>query len=97
MSSFVISFRSPLNNRPDAAEEAEWGNWFGEIASHIADSGHRVGRVSGLGSSTGLGDALSGYVVVDAEDFDVAVEIARGCPGLRHGRGVEVGETVAAS
>ena len=95
MSNFVISFRSRPDNRADAAEEAEWGKWFGEIGSQLADTGHRVGRVSALGSSEGLGDALSGYVVVSAEDFDAAVEIARGCPGLRHGRGVEVGETVA--
>jgi hypothetical protein len=97
MSSFVISFRSPLNNRPDATEEAEWGKWFGEIGSHVADSGHRVSRVSALGSRTDLVDALAGYIVVDAADFDAALEIARGCPGLRHGRAVEVGETVPTS
>jgi hypothetical protein len=94
VSNFVISFRSPENNRPDATEEAEWQRWFGEIGSQVADFGHRVGRVSSLGSSTVHGDALAGYVVVEASDFDSALAIAKGCPGLRHGRGVEVGETV---
>jgi len=94
MSKFVIAFRSPPNNRPDPTEEAEWGTWFGQIGSQIADFGHRVGRVSALGSSEGLGDGLSGYVVVNAADLDAATQIASGCPGLRHGRGIEIGETV---
>jgi hypothetical protein len=33
-------------------------------------------------------------VVVDAADFDAAVEVAKGCPGLSHGGGVEVGEAI---
>jgi hypothetical protein len=94
MSNFVIAFRSPQNNRPDATEEAEWQQWFSEIGGQVANFGHRVGRVSSMGSSTGNDDALAGYVVVQADDFDAALAIAKDCPGLRHGRGIEVGETV---
>ena len=94
MASFVISFRSPLNSRPDASEEAEWQRWFGELGGTVTDLGYRVGRVRALGSGERRGDALAGYVVIDADDLDKAVEVAQGCPGLRHGRGVEVGEAV---
>ena len=94
MASFVISFRSPLSSRPEAAEEVEWQRWFGELGSTVTDFGQRVGRVRALGSGERRGDALAGYVVIDADDLDKAVEIAQGCPGLRHGRGVEVGEAV---
>jgi hypothetical protein len=97
MANFVISFRSPLNSEPAAAEEAEWTQWFGEIGGSIGDFGHRVGRVAGLGSSEGEPQALGGYIVVKADDFDAAVAMAQGCPGLRHGRGVEVGETIESS
>ena len=94
MASFVISFRSPLNSRPEASEEAEWQRWFGELGSAVTEFGHRVGRVKALGNGESRGDALAGYVVINADDLDRAVEIAQGCPGLRHGRGVEVGEAV---
>ena len=94
MASFVISFRSSLNSRPDASEEAEWQRWFGQLGSTVTEFGHRVGRVKALGGGESRGDALAGYIVIGAEDLDRAVEIAQGCPGLRHGRGVEVGEAV---
>ena len=32
----------------------------------------------------------TGYFVVEAEDWDAAVEIARGCPALTHGETVEL-------
>ena len=61
----------------------------------VADFGNRVGRAQMLGDRSGPGSALSGYVVITAEDFDAAVALAQGCPGLRSGGQVEVGETVA--
>jgi hypothetical protein len=39
---------------------------------------------------------LSGYVVINAADPDEATRLAGGCPGLRHGTSVEVGEVVSA-
>ena len=82
MTSFVISFRSPLDSRPEAAEEAEWQRWFGGLGGTVTDFGHRVGRVRALGSGQSRGDALAGYVVIDADDLDRAVEIARTTDGV---------------
>jgi len=36
------------------------------------------------------GEPIVGYLLVDAESFDEATEIACGCPGLEHGFAVEV-------
>jgi YCII-related domain-containing protein len=98
MSNYVLSFRGQSDRTPDADQEAAWGQWFQEISSTIADFGHRVGRVSALGNhATGSGtsqDVLAGYVVINADDLDAAVAVAKGCPGLQHGGRVEVGETV---
>lgn len=94
MSNFVLSFRGQPGRTVGADEEAEWGQWFQKIGDSIVDFGHRVGRMSALGTSRSEGDALAGYVVVAANGLEEAVALAKGCPGLRHGGGVEVGEAV---
>jgi len=96
MANFVLSFRGHQGRTVSADEEGEWGAWFGEIGGSVADFGHRVGRVRALGDGPADHSALAGYVVINAADLDAAVEVARGCPGLRHGGGVEVGEAVEA-
>ena len=40
--------------------------------------------------------ALSGYIVLSADSFDAALEVAKGCPGLAYGGAIEVGEPVPA-
>jgi hypothetical protein len=37
-------------------------------------------------------EAIGGFFLITAADFDEATEIARGCPNLRHGMTVEVRE-----
>ena len=94
MSNYVLSFRGRSDRTVGADEEAEWGEWFQKIGDSIVDVGHRVGRVSALGAGPAETDALSGYVVITAHDLNGAVALAEGCPGLRHGGGLEVGEVV---
>jgi hypothetical protein len=99
MPSYVLSFRGRANRVAGPDEEAAWGKWFGEIGGQITDFGHRLGRVHSLGAgATGDGEeVLTGYVVITADDFDDAAGIAAGCPALKSGGHVEVGETVEAS
>ncbi len=97
MAKYVLAFRSHPDRTASADEEAAWGKWFGELGDTVADFGNRVGRAQMLGSASEPGNALSGYVVINADDFDAAVALAQGCPGLRSGGQVEVGETIPMS
>jgi hypothetical protein len=90
MPKFVLSFRASTNRTVSGAQEAAWGEWFGTIAGSIADFGNRVGEASSLGK-IGEGTTLGGYTVINADDLESAVALAKGCPGLQHGGGVEVG------
>lgn len=92
MSKFVFTFRAKEGRIPSAAEEVEWGKWFQELGSTVKDFGNRIGQSRLLGARGVPG----GYVVVEADSLDTAVEIARGCPGLRNEGGVEVGEVIPA-
>ena len=93
MSNFVLSFRSQPDRNASPAEEAAWGEWFQEIGTKVVEFGNRVGDTSPLGN-TPSDSVLSGYVVVAADDLEAAVSLAKGCPGLQHGGGVEVGTIV---
>ncbi len=98
MANYVLSFRGRSDRMADAEEEKAWGQWFEQIGGSVVDFGNRVGQVRSLGGSrsgTGAGqDVLTGYVVISANDLEAAVAVAKGCPGLQSGGGVEVGETV---
>jgi hypothetical protein len=50
----------------------------------------KEGRVVKDGPFAEAKEAVAGYVMVKAGSLDQAVEIARGCPGLRVGTTVEV-------
>lgn len=96
MSNYVMAFRGQPGRRPSEGEEREWGEWLGQISGSISDAGNRVGQVRSLPSGApGNETVLSGYVVITADDLDAATELAKGCPGLKHGGGVEVGEVLA--
>ena len=99
MSKYVLAFRGPSDRKATAEQEAAWGNWFQELGSTVVDFGSRVGQVSALGEvGAGAGNGrnvLTGYVLIEAKDLEAAVAVAKGCPGLSYGGGVEVGETVA--
>jgi hypothetical protein len=93
MSKFVLSFRAPKNRTLNKADEAAWGEWFGKIGADVADFGNRVGEASPLGN-IGADTVLGGYTVINADDLEAAVALAKGCPGLHQGGGVEVGTVI---
>jgi len=93
MAKYVFAFRNDPNQTASSADEEAWGAWFGQIGGSIVDFGNRVGPTSMVGGGTST-DALSGYVVVSAESLGAAAELAQGCPGLKSGGRVEVGEVV---
>lgn len=98
MTNFVLAFRGQPNRGAVPGEEDAWGAWFGGIAGSIVDRGNRVVATRTVSAANG-GDpataALTGYVVVAANDLTAATELARGCPGLASGVSVEVAEVMS--
>ena len=99
MSKYILAFRGQPDRVHQPDEGQQWGSWFEGLGATIADMGNQVGTVRTVLSEDGGDPAtavLTGYVVITAADADEAVRLAGGCPGLRHGVTVEVGEFVDA-
>ncbi len=107
MPRFLCLQRSlPTDDRGEAPSPAEmqamyakFEDWRRRFADNLVDPGGRLG--AGRLVSTGVPDGpfvevkelVGGYMIVEADDLEAAIAVARGCPGLvRPGSGVEVVE-----
>lgn len=91
MTNYVFSFRVPADYRPGAETSAEWQAWFGRLGPALVDVGNAVTDYAALGEVGGSESRMVAYSVVSAADLDAALALARGCPVMRVGGGVEVG------
>jgi len=91
MTTFLFSYRMPkgyVPGRTDAA--AAWTAWFEELGTSVSDRGNPVFESASLGHC-GDDTTLGGYSLITAEDLEEALALAKGCPVLAEGAGVEVG------
>ena len=91
MAKYVFSFRVPADYAPHAGTPAEWRAWFAGLGSALADVGNAVTDYASLGEVGGSGSRMVAYSVVSAEDTESALALAKDCPVMRVGGGVEVG------
>ncbi len=100
MPKFVFAYHG--GKPPESPEEGEkvmaaWNAWFQTLGSAVVDGGAPVGAsktVSAGGVADGGGaNPLSGYSIVNADNLDAAIEMAKGCPILEAGT-VEVAEAL---
>lgn len=92
MPNYVFAYRIPNSYQPGKpGATGAWVAWFKELGSHVADRGNPVFSSTTLGES-GSSTSIGGYSLVTADDLESAVSLAKGCPALAVGGGVEVGE-----
>jgi hypothetical protein len=97
MTKYVFSFRVPSDYAPGAGTAAEWQAWFGGLGAALVDVGNAVTDYASLGDVGGSDSRMVAYSVVSAGDMDSAVALARDCPVMRVGGGVEVGPVMEAA
>jgi hypothetical protein len=97
MGKYVFSFRVPSGYRPHAGTPAEWRAWFGGLGPALVDVGNAVSDYASLGEVGGSGSRMVAYSVVSAQDLDAALALAKDCPVMRVGGGVEVGPVLEAT
>ncbi len=97
MAKYVFSFRVPADYAPNAGTAAEWQAWFGGLGAALVEVGHAVTDYASLGEVGGSRSRMVAYSVVAAEDLDSALALAKDCPVMRVGGGVEVGPVMEAA
>ena len=92
MATYLLTYRAPANYTPGSAGTvAAWSAWFDSLGASLADRGHPIFARGTLGNGA-TGTVLGGYSLLTADDLEAAMALAKGCPFLSDGGGVEVGE-----
>lgn len=75
----------------------QWETWVGSLGKALVNPGVPLKRgktvSSGAVSDINSSNRLTGYSVVQADNIDAAIEMAKGCPHLQHGT-VDVSEAM---
>ena len=94
MAVFVFAYRSAqaYNSTPESV--AEWRAWFGNLGEHVVEVGQPVAQAASVGTCDTESTHLGGYSLISADDLDAALALAKGCPQLNRGGGIEIGQLV---
>lgn len=94
MAKFIFTYRSAksYDAQTDPDGMAAWGTFLNDVISpNVVDPGHPVFEPSTVVGEAGPSTRLGGYSVVDADDLETALSMAKQCPAIQRGGGVEVG------
>lgn len=75
----------------------DWIEWFDKLGQAMVDDGAptKPGKlVSKSDTSAVLENPITGYSIIQADNMEKAVEMAKGCPGIPDGGQVAVYETL---
>jgi hypothetical protein len=89
----MLVYRAPEGGQPDPSREIAqaWQSFLDSVGPNMKDAGNPVFERTVVGSGT-ADTVLGGYSIIEADDFDHAVQLAQGVPFLRFGGAVEIGE-----
>jgi hypothetical protein len=101
MAKFVLVYTGG-SFEPDPEQQQKvmeaWMNWFGSMGPAVVDVGNPFGAGCTIGtdgsSSDGGASGLTGYSIIEASDLPAAAELAKGCPVLTNGGGIQVYEAM---
>ena len=101
MPNYLLAYHgggTPEGEEAQAAVMDAWNDWLEHIGEAMLDLGNPVGdtrTVNTDGSVSGApASPVSGYSIVEADDMEAALAIAKGCPVLADGGSVEVAELI---
>lgn len=86
MDRFLIIYHGAPGGTPEEAEQhlGRWGAWLDSLGTAVLDRGslsHAAVEIkSRLLGPKAATSTISGYSVLQAEDFNAAVAVAEGCP-----------------
>ncbi len=97
---FYVGGGMPETEAETAQVLQAWENWYKDLGPAVVDGGYPFTPMAKSVASDGsvkdgpAGTMSSGYSIVEAESFDAAVKMAKGCPILSSGGEISVFETI---
>jgi hypothetical protein len=92
MPTFVLTYRHPNGYTSTPESAAAWMSWFEEMGDQLVELGKPVLARTSVGNCSADATELGGFSLIQADDMESAVVLAKGCPDLGRGGGVEVGQ-----
>ena len=88
----------PEGEAAQSAVMAAWGTWFQNLGPALADGGNPTSQAKTIAADGSVSDGgganpATGYSLIEADNLDAAVKLAKGCPVLGGGATIEVAET----
>ena len=91
MPQYLFSYRTVNGYTPSEESAASWRSWFDSMGDQLVELGKPAADRASVGNCASESTQLGGYSVISAEDLTAAVAIAKRCPQIDVGGGVEVG------
>lgn len=108
MAKFLFVYRSAAEQPTEApspeqmqAVMQKWGEWFQKAGAAVVDGGDALLPTGKLITAQGAvtdgpfieaKEMVGGFSIFEAENYDAAADIAKGCPILENGGSVEIRE-----
>jgi hypothetical protein len=99
MPNFLLAYHGggvPANDEAEAAMVEAWNEWMGAHADALIDIGTPVGQNVTINSDGSVAEAvanpITGFAIIEADDLDAALAVARECPILSEGGTIELSE-----
>ncbi|HEY8998761.1 MAG TPA: hypothetical protein VIM53_00385 [Candidatus Saccharimonadales bacterium] len=100
MANFLLLYHGgmgmPQNDADKQKVLAAWNDWMGKVDGDLVDAGNPTSNVQTLkqsGAEAFAGNRVSGYSIIQAEDLEHALEIAKTAPIVAQGGSIDVYET----
>jgi len=89
----------PETKDAQAKAMAAWGQWFGSMGKAVINGGNPVRKSwtvksNGSVAKDGGANPVSGYSLIEANDYEEAAVKAKGCPLLAAGGSVGIAEAM---
>lgn len=99
MPKYLLAFRGGMPKTPEEGQKmmADWNAWIAALGPAMIDTGAGLGKsrfLTGPDTEGSVPGALSGYSVIEADDFDAALGLAGKCPIFSAGGTIEVAEAM---
>ncbi len=109
MANYMYLFKGGMPSMSPAEKQAnmeEWGRWIGSLAAQgkfkagepLNPQAYTVSKKGNDlvtdGPFTEAKEMVGGYLIVEADSIESAIEMAKGCPGYKMGGFTEVREII---